>query len=98
MAIIHAPTSPVARCSVCGVQRQFHTASDVPHSADRDHEFVAETIADFEPDDLDPGQLVAEIFTVTRSAARIEDCRSALLEQVRSRLGVDWDDLQEALS
>lgn len=68
MATIHAPTSPVARCSVCGAQRQFHVKSDVPHSADRDHAFVAETAADFEPGDLTPAQLVSEIeFARSRS-------------------------------
>jgi hypothetical protein len=61
MATIHRPDSPVARCRVCGVHRQFHTASDVPHSAGRDHAFDAETVADFEPGDLTPLQLVAEI-------------------------------------
>lgn len=61
MAAIYAPTSSLARCSVCGVQRQFHFASDVPRSADRDHEFVAETIDDFEPGDLTPEQLVYAI-------------------------------------
>lgn len=61
MAAIYAPTSPLARCSLCGVQRQFHIASDVPRSADRDHEFVAETIDDFEPGDLTPEQLVYAI-------------------------------------
>lgn len=57
MAVIHAPASPCARCSVCGVQRQFHFQSDVPHSRDRDHEFLAETIRDFDPGDLTPAQL-----------------------------------------
>lgn len=66
MASIPAPTSPVARCSACGVQRQFHFASAVPHSADRDHEFVAETIDDFEPGDLSGAQLVDAI-TVANS-------------------------------
>lgn len=61
MATIFAPTSPVARCSICGVERQFHVASDVPHSANRDHPFVAETIDDFEPGDLAPEQLVYAI-------------------------------------
>lgn len=61
MAAIFAPTSSVARCSVCGVQFQFHVASAVPHSADRDHEFVAETIDDFEPGDLSSAQLVDAI-------------------------------------
>lgn len=61
MAAIYNSKSPLARCSQCGVQRQFHTASDVPHSADRDHDFTAETIEDFEPGDLTPAQLVDAI-------------------------------------
>lgn len=61
MAAIFAPTSPVARCSACGVQLQFHVASAVPHSADRDHEFVAETVDDFEPGDLSGAQLIDAI-------------------------------------
>lgn len=72
MANIYASTSPVARCSTCGVQRQFHAASTVPHSADRDHEFVAETIDNFEPGDLSPEQLCVAI-------SRASDRWSALL-------------------
>lgn len=97
MATIHAPTSPVARCSVCGVARQFHTASDVPHSADRDHDFVAETVADFEPGDLSPAQLVGEIFNHPNEPRAVA-CGTELRAQVRSVLGVSWDDLQEALA
>lgn len=97
MATIHAPTSPVARCSVCGVQRQFHVKSDVPHSADRDHAFVAETIADFEPGDLTPAQLVAEIFAHPNTP-RAVSCGDELRDRVRSVLGVSWGDLSEALA
>lgn len=97
MATIHAPTSPVARCSACGVQRQFHFASDVPHSADRDHEFVAETVADFEPGDLSPAQLVAEIFTQPNTA-RAGACGIELHARLAKDFGVSWDDLQEALA
>lgn len=96
MAVISAPTSPCARCSVCGVQRQFHTASDVPHSRDRDHEFVAETAADFEPGDLTPAQLTAEIFNNPNTPRAIA-CGTELRAQVRRILDVSWDDLQEAL-
>lgn len=97
MATIYAPTSPVARCSVCGVQRQFHIASDVPHSADRDHEFVAETAADFEPGDLNPAQLVAEIFAHSNEPRAVA-CGNELRVRLRREWGVSWDDLQEALS
>ena len=71
MATIYAPTSSVARCSTCGVQRQFHFKSDVPHSADRDHVFVAETIADFEPGDLTPVQLVSEIMFASSQSQKL---------------------------
>jgi len=97
MATIHAPTSPVARCSVCGVQRQFHIASDVPRSADRDHPFVAETIDDFEPGDLTPEQLVSEIFA-RPNTPRAVSCGDELRTRVRAVLGVAWDDLSEALA
>lgn len=97
MATIHAPASSVARCSVCGVQRQFHVASDVPHSADRDHAFVAETIDDFEPGDLTPEQLVSEIFAHPNTP-RAASCGDELRTRVRSVLGVAWDDLTEALA
>ena len=97
MATIHAPTSPVARCSVCGVQRQFHTASDVPHSADRDHAFVAETAVDFEPGDLSPRQLVDEIFA-HRHTPRAVACGTELRARVKSVMGVAADDLMEALA
>lgn len=97
MATIYAPTSPVAKCSACGVQRQFHTASDIPYSADRDHAFTAETVADFEPADLTPAQLVAEIFAHP-NAPRAVACGDELRAQVDRVLGVSWDDLTEALA
>lgn len=97
MATIYAPTSPVARCSACGVQRQFHVASDIPHSADRDHAFVAETVADFEPGDLTPPQLVAEIFAHPNTP-RAVSCGNELRAQVGRVVGVSWDDLTEALA
>lgn len=97
MAVIHAPTSPVARCSTCGVQRQFHAASDVPHSADRDHEFVAETPADFEPFDLNPGQLTAEIFKQPNTPRAVA-CATELRLRLDKEFGVAWEDLQEALA
>lgn len=96
-AVIHAPASPVARCSVCGVQRQFHTASDIPHSADRDHEFTAETAADYEPADLTPAHLVGEIFAHPNEPRAVA-CGIELRVRVDRVLGVSWDDLQEALA
>jgi len=97
MATIHAPTSPVARCSACDVQRQFHFTSDVPHSADRDHVFVAETIDDFEPGDLTPAQLAEAIFS-NPNTPRAVSCGDELRTRVRTVLGVAWDDLSEALA
>jgi len=84
MATIWSPTSPLARCSTCGVQQQFHTASTVPHSADRDHPFVAETIDDFEPGDLTPEQLVVAI--------TIASLRSAKLTAPANVPDADWDE------
>lgn len=97
MATIHAPTSPVARCSVCGVHRQFHTASNIPRSADRDHEFVAETVADFEPGDLTVRQLADEIFRCPNEPRALA-CGEELRSRFRKEWGVDWVELQEALA
>lgn len=97
MATIWAPTSSLARCSTCGVQRQFHFKSDVPRSADRDHEFVAETVADFEPGDLSPEQMVAEIFAHPNTP-RAAACGEVLRGCIKSLTGVSWDDLAEALA
>jgi hypothetical protein len=101
MATIYRADSPVARCRVCGVHRQFHTAGDVPHSADRDHAFEAEMVADFEPCDLTPAQLVAEIVEadgrLTR-ATRTHACLVELRARILKDMGVSWDDLLEALA
>lgn len=97
MAAIYRADCPVARCSVCGVQRQFHFASDVPHSADRDHEFAAETVADFEPFDLNPPQLLAEIFAQPNTPRAVA-CGTELRLRLAKEFGVSWDDLQEALA
>lgn len=97
MATIWPAGNALARCSVCGVQRQFHSKSDVPNSADRDHEFVAETIADFEPGDLTPAQLVGEIFDKPNTPHAVS-CGDELRTRVQSLVGVSWDDLSEALS
>lgn len=71
MATIYGSSSPCARCSVCGSQRQFHFSSSVPHSSDRDHPFVAMTIEDFDPEELDPEQLVDVINSASLRAARL---------------------------
>jgi hypothetical protein len=97
MAFIHAPTSPVARCSVCGVQRQFHYASDLPHSADRNHGFEAMTVADFEPTELEAEQLMAEIFAHPNEPRAVA-CKTALRLRIKINFRVSWDDLQEALA
>ena len=97
MATIYAPTSPVAKCRVCGVQRQFHTASHVPHSADRDHTFAAVMLADFEPGDLSPEQLVAEIYRCPNEPRAI-DCGTELRARIAKDLGVSWDELTEVLA
>lgn len=97
MATIWPATNALARCSVCGVQRQFHFASDVPRSADRDHAFVAETIADYETGDLTPVQLVSEIFAHPNSP-RAVSCGDELRTRIPALVGVSWDDLSEALS
>lgn len=97
MATIHAPTSPVARCSVCGVARQFHFKSDVPHSADRDHAFVAERLADFEPGELNPEQLAAEIYRCPNEPRAVA-CGIELRDRVGVLTGVSWDELQELLA
>jgi hypothetical protein len=94
MATIWRPDQPLARCSVCGVARQFHFASDVPRSADRDHEFVAETIDDFEPGDLTPEQLV---YAIAGASGRVAACREELKARVRTVFGVTWDDLLGAV-
>lgn len=97
MAAIWPATNALARCSVCGILRQFHFASDVPRSVDRDHSFVAETIADFEPGDLTPAQLVSEIFAHPNTP-RAVSCGDELRTRLQSLVGVSWDDLSEALS
>ena len=97
MATIYRPDSPVARCSSCGVHRQFHSDTGIPYAHERDHAFVAETIADFEPGDLTPAQLVAEIFAHP-NAPRAVACGGELRTRVEYVLGVAWDDLSEALA
>lgn len=97
MATIWPATHALARCSTCGVQRQFHFASDVSLSADRDHAFVAETIDDYEPGDLTPEQLVGEIFRQPNSP-RAVSCGDELRTRIPALIGITWDDLSEALS
>jgi hypothetical protein len=97
MATIFRADSPLARCSQCGVMLQFHVASDIQYSADRDHAFVAATIADFEPGDLTPEQLTSEIFAQPNTP-RAVSCGNELRARIRTVLGVSWDDLTEALA
>lgn len=84
MATIYAPTCSVARCSKCGVQLQFHTASAVPHSADRDHDFIAETADDYDPGDLTPVQLVDAIDGAERRRDRLTDRDDQMTDE-------EWD-------
>lgn len=97
MVAIPRADSPIAQCRVCGVGQQFHKASDIPHSADRDHPFEAETIADFEPSDLNVEQLVSEIFAHPNQPRAVA-CGKELHKRVRLELGVDVQDLIEVLS
>lgn len=96
MATIHGPNSPVARCRVCGAQRQMHMLSHIPWSHDRDHAFEAETVADFEPGDLSVEQLVTEIFAHEKTPRAVA-CGKELHHRVRLELGVDVEDLTATL-
>lgn len=103
---IWRPGSALERCSVCGNQRQFHDRAPEPH------DLVPETLADYEPGDLSPEQLVSEIsrlgfpngMKLTGWTATDEDivrsgaCRAELHARVHGILGVDYEDLQEALA
>lgn len=97
MATIHAPTSPVARCRLCGVSNQFHSDTGIVGAHVRDHEFAAETVADFEPFDLTPPQLVVEIFAHPNESRAVA-CGDELRLRLAKEFGVSWDDLQEALT
>lgn len=79
------------RCSVCGLQRQYHDRAFEPH------DLVPETLADYGPGDLSPAQLVSEIFDKPHSP-RAVICGAELRTRVRSMLGVDHEDLMEALA
>lgn len=60
-ATIFRPDSALARCKVCGVQRQFHGMSLVannPFDRQRDHAFEAETAEDIDPADLRTDDLI----------------------------------------
>lgn len=88
---IWKPGDALERCSVCGLQRQYHDrASEL-------HDIVPETLADYEPVDLSPAQLVSEIFDKHHSPRAVA-CGAELRTRVRYVLGVDHDDLMEALA
>jgi hypothetical protein len=60
-ATIWRADDALARCNVCGVQRQFHGMSSVPtnvHDRPRDHAFEAETADDIDPADLRTDDLI----------------------------------------
>lgn len=88
---IWKPGSALERCSVCGLQRQFHDRASEPH------ELVPETLADFEPGDLSPAQLVSEIFGKPHSPRAVA-CGEELRTRVQAVLGVQYEDLMEALA
>lgn len=89
MATIWKAGDALERCSVCGLQRQFHDRASEPH------ELVPETLADYEPGDLSPAQLVSEIFDKPHSPRAVA-CGEELRARVKSVLGVDHEDLTEA--
>lgn len=88
---IWKPGSALERCSVCGLQRQYHDRASEPH------ELVPETLADHEPGDLSPEQLLSEIFSKPNSPRAVA-CGAELRARVKSVLGVDHEDLMEALA
>jgi hypothetical protein len=96
-ATIWRADSPLARCVTCGVHQQYHSKSDVPYSADRDHPFVAETIADLEPADLNTADLVNQIHNST-DETRVAACREVLRNRMQGVTGVDWESLAWSLA
>lgn len=88
---IWRPGSPLERCSVCGNQRQFHDRAAEPH------DLIPETLADYEPGDLSLEQLVNEIFAKP-SSPRAVSCGVELRARVKAVLGVDHQDLMEAMA
>jgi hypothetical protein len=88
---IWRPGSALERCSICDLQRQYHANASEPH------DLVPETLADFEPGDLSPAQLVTEVFDKPHSPRAVA-CGDELRARVMTVLGVDFQDLQEALA
>jgi hypothetical protein len=88
---IWRPGSALERCSVCGLQRQYHDRASEPH------DLVPETLADYEPGDLSPPQLVSEIFDKPNSPRAVA-CGAELRARIQTVMGVDFQDLQEALA
>lgn len=84
--------SPLARCRTCGSQQQFHGQPNRTCT-----EFIAETVADYAPADLSPAQLTAEIFAHP-NAPRAVACGVELRSRCLAVMGVDADDLLEALA
>lgn len=92
MATIWRPDQPLARCRSCGAQQQFHGRPNFSCT-----NFEAETIADYEPSDLSPEQLVAEIFAHPNTSRAVA-CGAELRACVKKVLGIAADDLMEALA
>lgn len=88
---IWRPGSALERCSICGNQRQFHDRAPEPH------DFVPETLGDYEPADLSPEQLVSEIFDKPHTPRAVA-CGIELRVRVSTVMGVDYRDLQEAMA
>lgn len=89
--VIWRSDSALCRCRVCGLQRQYHDRASEPH------DLIPETLADYEPAELSPEQLVAEIFGKPNSPRAVA-CGDELRGRVLTVMGVDWDDLREALA
>lgn len=98
--VIWRADSPLCRCRVCGSQRQYHDRASEPH------DLIPETLADYDPAELSPEQLVSEInrlgaasmgltgWTATDAdIARCNACRDELRARVGTDMGIDYDDL-----
>lgn len=91
-ATIWRADSPLARCRECGAMQQFHGTPNFSCAS-----FVAETAADIEPGDLAAVDLTREIFAHPNTPRAVA-CGAELRTRVLSVLGVDADDLLEALA
>ncbi len=88
---IWRPGSALERCSICGLQRQYHDRASEPH------DLVPETLSDYEPGDLSPEQLVSEIFAKPNSPRAVA-CGAELRARIQTVMGIDHEDLMEALA